>query len=118
MVLALVLALTMLTACGAMRLKGTWKVTNITGDVDEIDFGGLLSLQMINSGLVELSLTFSNNSMTVTTSMFGVRESEDFPCKVTGNKIIIDGEAANYKINGSKLTIDGGGIVITLERQD
>lgn len=119
LVMALMMAFATLTACsGAPSLEGTWKVTNITGEGLDLGLDGLDAEQMFSSGLIEMTFTFSDGTVTMRVSAFGESADESGTYTVNGDKVTIAGSGEmTYKIDGSKLTLtmDEGSII--LERQ-
>ena len=118
LVLALVMAFVTLTAgSGSKGPEGTWKITNMTGDALDLGVEGLDVEQLFSSGLITITLTFNNGTMTMAMSALGESQSEDMTYTVNGNKLVYDDTEMTYKINGSEMTIEADGAVMTLERQ-
>lgn len=118
LVLALVMAFVTLTACaGSKGPEGTWKVTNMTGDAFDLGVEGLDVEQLFASGLITITLTFDNGKLTMAMSALGETETQESTYTVKGDKIVIEDTELTFKISGSKLTLEGDGNVMTMERQ-
>ena len=92
--------LLLLTSCGGNGLEGTtWKYT--------IDLGSYSTI------------SFANGSCTGTyvNTVTGEHESSSTPCKISGNQITMDGETANWKIEGNTLIITYGDQQVVYERK-
>ena len=109
----LLLSVFALTGCGdddddenvnnASALVGTWNVTSIsTTGCDDPDDNGNFSFSCDDTLCVKL--IFTSSQVTIRTTAFGFTEEETDNYTVSGNTIIVDGEAGNFSIAGNTLT--------------
>ena len=104
-------------------IEGTWRLTDVRTDgvgAEEIS----MIKTAIQTGMINMTITFANGRFTSTTSGMGTEETTTGAYSISGNQFIMtpDGqtEAASpeeFSVNGNTLELSDSGVVMIFARQ-
>lgn len=117
MLLCLMMALTTgmaLADDAPAELLGEWDIVSITGDAIGEDAAEIL--EMIKALGGSMTIEFTNDSMIIRAELLGETTEEPMPCTFEDGKVVMDGDAVPYTLDGNTLTIADEEACMVLQR--
>lgn len=96
------------------ELLGEWDIVSITGDAIGEDAAEIL--EMIKALGGSMTIEFTNDSMIMRAKLLGETTEEPMPCTFEDGKVVMDGEAVPYTLDGNTLTIADASACMVLQR--
>ena len=111
--LAALMMLSLVVACGAKNpLVGTWELDRGSGTEAE------QAVALMKAFGMSMSFTFNADGTGAMVYSYGEEsETTDFNYEVKDGQIVIDGEGADYAINGNELTINVEGTQMVFKKK-
>lgn len=117
-VLLLVVLVVSLAACSSNSVVGVWQM-----DIDSVLTQAGISkadYEMVKAMGFEMEATMEftkDGKAIMKVTAMGQTQTQEGKYEVKGDKLILDGDESTFKINGNKLTITSGSVVLNMTKK-